>query len=228
MAARGAKLERKRHDVSDMMKRAARSLGSALALLAALALASLPGLAQERDGSRVELSLSSALTPAEAQADVGDAVLANYRIDTGDLISVAVYDEPDLAVREVRVRGDGTIAVPLIGDVLVRGLTASEVADRVSELLLDGFLKQPDVSVSIDRYRLYYIKGEVNQPGGYSYMEGLTVEKAVALAGGFTERASEEKITLIREARPERPIKSAAPSTPVYPGDILTVGESFF
>ena len=152
----------------------------------------------------------------------------DYRVDTGDRVSVVVYQEPDLSITGVRVKANGTISYPLLGDLRVSGLTSQEVHDLIRDRLLDGYLKQPSLTVSIDSYRLYFIKGEVQRPGGYSFVDGLTVAKAVALAGGYTMRASEGRITLVRESNPENPIESVGPNTAIRPGDIITVGESFF
>jgi polysaccharide export outer membrane protein len=151
-----------------------------------------------------------------------------YRVDTGDSISITVYQEPDLSITGVRVKSDGTIAYPLLGDLRVAGLTSQDVQDLVMSKLQDGYLKKPSISVSIDSYRLYYIKGEVSRPGGYTFVDGLTVAKAVALAGGYSARASEGRITLVRESDPENPQKSVGTNTAIQPGDIITVGESFF
>ena len=153
---------------------------------------------------------------------------AGYRIDTGDRVSITVYDEPDLSLQDARVRDSGTIAFPLIGELRIRGMTAEEVKRSVTEKLADGYLKKPSVTVSVDRYRLYFIRGEVARPGGYSYVDGLTVEKAVALAGGFTDRAAETDITLIREVAPTKPEKSVEMHTRIAPGDVVKIGESFF
>ncbi len=151
-----------------------------------------------------------------------------YRIDTGDRVSITVYREADLSVDGIRVKADGTIAFPLLGDLQVAGLTSQELQNLVTTRLLDGYLKKPNITVSIDSYRLYYIKGEVSRPGGYSFVDGLTVAKAVALAGGYTERASESKISLVRESNPDIPLESVGVNTAIRPGDIITVGESFF
>jgi polysaccharide export outer membrane protein len=139
-----------------------------------------------------------------------------------------VYQEPDLSVTGVRVKANGTISYPLLGDLHISGLTSQQVHDLVKEGLLDGYLKNPDVTVSIDSYRLYFIKGEVKRPGGYSFVDGLTIAKAVALAGGYTVRASESSISLVRESNPNRSLGSIRPDTAILPGDIITVGESFF
>jgi polysaccharide export outer membrane protein len=153
---------------------------------------------------------------------------SDYRVDTGDRVSVAVYQEPDLSVTGVRVKANGTISYPLVGDLHVSGLTSQQVHDLVKQRLLDGYLKKPNITVSIDSYRLYFIKGEVRRPGGYSFVDGLTVAKAVALAGGYTVRASQSSISLVRESISDDPLESVGSNTPVHPGDIITVGESFF
>ncbi|TFH40237.1 MAG: polysaccharide export protein [Lysobacterales bacterium] len=176
------------------------------------------------------LRLSQTVQIKTPTSDVGTSRsgATDYRIDTGDRISITVYQEPDLSVIGVRVNANGTIAYPLLGDLRVDGLTSQELQDLVTSKLLDGYLKNPSINVSIDSYRLYYIKGEVNRPGGYAFVDGLTVAKAVALAGGYTARASEGKITLVREADPENPLETAGTNTPIRPGDVITVGESFF
>jgi polysaccharide export outer membrane protein len=181
-----------------------------------------PSLAQLVQGN----SRISDISDRGSQARPADA--SDYRVDTGDRVSVTVYQEADLSVKGVRVKANGTISYPLLGDLHVSGLTSQEVHDLVKEKLLDGYLKKPNLTVSIDSYRLYYIKGEVKRPGGYSYVDGLTVAKAVALAGGYTVRASESSISLVRESDPEVPLESVKSNTAIHPGDIITVGESFF
>jgi polysaccharide export outer membrane protein len=166
-------------------------------------------------------------TPASGVGALRSAV-PDYRIDTGDRVSITVYQESDLSVNGVRVKANGTIAYPLLGDLYVAGLTSQELQDLVTSKLRDGYLKKPSIDVSIDSYRLYYIKGEVTRPGGYTFVDGLTVAKAVALAGGYTVRASESSITLVRESDPENPLDSVGVNSAIQPGDIITVGESFF
>jgi hypothetical protein len=151
-----------------------------------------------------------------------------YRIDTGDGISITVYGEPDLSLKDERVKGSGKISYPLLGDIEVRGRTASELQRLITEMLADGYLKKPNVTVSIDTFRLFYIKGEVRNPGGFNYVDGLTVEKAVALAGGYTERASERNITVVRDGDATQRARRATPGMRIGPGDVITVGESFF
>jgi protein involved in polysaccharide export with SLBB domain len=191
-----------------------------------------PGMAADfpdRISSRLfQLSQNAPLESQQTVTRGGRAPAPVYRVDTGDRISITVYQEPDLSINGVRVKSDGTIAYPLLGDLRVAGLTSRELQNLVVGELRDGFLKKPSITVSIDSYRLYYIKGEVSRPGGYTFVDGLTVAKAVALAGGFTVRASEGRITLVRESDPENPLKSVGVNTAIQPGDIVTVGESFF
>lgn len=153
--------------------------------------------------------------------------LQHYRLGADDVISVSVFDEPDLSLKEARVSSTGTIAMPLIGQVTVKGLTVDEAERSIHDLYLGDYLKKPDISITIVEYRQFYVNGEVEKPGGYSFREGMTIQRAITLAGGFTERASRSKILLIRENSNGIPI-TAKMTTPVQPGDVITVEESFF
>ena len=157
----------------------------------------------------------------------GSAWAADYKLAAEDVLSITVFDEPDLSVEEARIASNGVVAMPLLGEVKVTGMTTEQVAQHIESMLADGYLKKPRVSVSVFEYRQFYVHGAVEKPGGYSYQDGLTVQRAIVLAGGFTERASESKITLAREGAPN----NAFPVTlnhQVRPGDVISVGESFF
>ncbi|MBU3023744.1 polysaccharide biosynthesis/export family protein [Aestuariibacter sp. A3R04] len=153
--------------------------------------------------------------------------LTQYRLSADDVISVTVFNEPDLSLKEARVSSSGTIAMPLIGQVAVRGLTLTDVEQEIHRMYLGDYLKKPDISVSIVEYRQFYVNGEVDKPGGFSYREGMTVERAITLAGGFTGRAAKNKIFIVREDAEGAPI-SAKLTTLIRPGDVITVEESFF
>ena len=184
---------------------------------------------QDRDASNpLRLSQTVQIKTPASNVGASRAAAPDYRVDTGDRVSITVYQESDLSVTGVRVKANGTIAYPLLGDLHVAGLTSQGLQDLVTSKLRDGYLKKPSINVSIDSYRLYYIKGEVTRPGGYTFVDGLTVAKAVALAGGYTVRASESSITLVRESDPENPLDSVGVNSAIQPGDIITVGESFF
>ncbi|MCF6236719.1 MAG: polysaccharide export protein [Gammaproteobacteria bacterium] len=150
-----------------------------------------------------------------------------YKIGAGELLSIIVFDEPDLSLSEIRVATDGTISIPLLGQINVSGLTVKESEKKLASFLADGYLKNPRVAISILKYRVLYVTGQVRKPGAYDYSEGLTVGKAIVLAGGLTPRGSKNKITLARENNPDTVI-SVNGAIIVGPGDVITVGESFF
>ncbi len=179
-------------------------------------------------GDAGETILARQVTPSPTAANTHAGSSDSYRVDTGDGISVTVYGEPDLSIKDERVKGDGTISYPLLGVLQVRGMSAPEVQDLITDRLADGYLKKPNVIVSIGTYRMFFIKGEVRNPGGYNFQNGLTVEKAVALAGGFTERASESAITVYRDGDTGSNARKIGPTTRIRPGDVVTIGESFF
>lgn len=148
-----------------------------------------------------------------------------YELGVGDRLRVIVYGEEDLS-GEFEVGSQGTINLPLIGDIQALGLTITAVEEGVESRLSDGYLISPNVSIEVLNYRPFYILGEVNKPGSYPYVNGMTVLTAVALAGGFTYRADEDDIMLSRSANGAE--TSVAPDTPLLPGDILRVEERFF
>lgn len=153
--------------------------------------------------------------------------LQHYKLSADDVISVTVFDEPDLSLKEARVSSTGTIAMPLIGQVSVKGLSVADAERLIYNAYLGDYLKKPDITITIVEYRQFYVNGEVEKPGGYSYREGMTVQRAITLAGGFTERASRTNIKLIRESGNGNAV-NATLSTTVQPGDVITVEESFF
>lgn len=167
----------------------------------------------------------TALIPITGQAFADE--IDDYQISADDQISVTVFNEADLSVNKVRVSGNGTISMPLLGQVAIEGHTVSEVEEKITSLLLEGYLKKPNVTVSITEYRPFYINGEVKRPGSYPYKKNLTVEKAVSLAGGFTERASRTAMSLVSE-NDKRFVKAVALSDKIKPGDVITISESFF
>lgn len=162
--------------------------------------------------------------PFAAAADSG---MSNYRLGTGDTISINVYDEKELGVEKARLSDAGTISVPMLGEIKVSGLTVSELESRVVQGL-KKYLINPRVTVSIEQYRDFFVNGQVHKPGSFPFQPGLTVRKAVAIAGGFKDRASQSHVAIIHEGdETHTPIKVDL-GTQVMPGDIITVEESFF
>ncbi len=173
------------------------------------------------------LALATALGGAAwAAAEAGSDASA-YRLGSGDKIRVTVFGEEDLSGTFV-VDGRGHIAMPLIGEVVLGQLPLREAEKRIETKLLDGFLQEPRVSIEVLNYRPFYILGEVKQPGSYSFVNGMTILNAVALAGGFTYRANEGEMVITRADDPAKKEQPAGPNTHVFPGDMIRIKERFF
>ena len=161
-------------------------------------------------------------------AGASTANLSAYKLGVGDVISVQVVGEDDLKREKVRLSDAGTLSFPYLGEIRVRGMTVGELEDFIAKGLKGRYLLNPQVTVTIGEYRNFFVNGQVDKPGGYPYVPGLTVRKAISIAGGFKERASKEKINVIREDDVKGNAIRIALDAPVQPGDILTVEESFF
>ncbi|MFC6670567.1 polysaccharide biosynthesis/export family protein [Marinobacterium aestuariivivens] len=149
-----------------------------------------------------------------------------YRLGSGDVISINVFGEGDLNLEKVRLNDAGKFSYPFLGEIAATGKTAAELEQLLVGGLKGDYLVNPRVSVRILEYREFFVNGEVKSPGGYPFKPGLTLRKAVAVAGGFTERASKSKFGLIRDGN-DIP-QEAVLDTPIMPGDIITIEQSFF
>jgi polysaccharide export outer membrane protein len=154
--------------------------------------------------------------------------LSTYKLGSGDMISVRVLGEDDLRREKVRLSDAGTLSFPILGEIRVKGMTVGALEDYITRGLKGRYLVNPQVTVSIDEYRNFYVNGMVEKPGGYPYSPGMTVRKAISIAGGFKERASREKINIISEDDAEQTSRRVDLNAAVGPGDILTIEESFF
>ncbi|MEN3069238.1 polysaccharide biosynthesis/export family protein [Uliginosibacterium sediminicola] len=154
--------------------------------------------------------------------------LSIYKLGSGDVISIQVFGEEDLSREKVRLTDTGTVFMPGLGELSVRGKTLGDVERMIADGLRGRILVNPKVSVYVEEYRPFFINGMVDKPGGFPFQPGLTVRKAAALAGGFKERASLNKLYLIRGDDPRQVQVKVNLNTPVFPGDIITVEESFF
>lgn len=153
---------------------------------------------------------------------------STYTLGSGDVITIRVFGEEELTFEEIRLTDAGTISYPFIGEIRAAGKTGMELEKIIGDALRADYLVDPKVSVRIIHYREFYVNGEVKSPGGYAFQPGLTIRKAVALAGGFSDWASKSKIYIIRETGSERkPVKADLDSV-VKPGDIVTVEQSLF
>ncbi|MDO8329926.1 MAG: polysaccharide biosynthesis/export family protein [Fluviicoccus sp.] len=153
--------------------------------------------------------------------------LSDYRLGPGDRVQVTVFNEKELSM-EMRLSDAGSFLYPFIGEIVAKGMTIGDLQQLLVDKLSDGYLVGPKVYVSILEYRPFFVNGEVTKPGGYSYQAGLTVRKAISLAGGLTARASLSKIFLIHEDDPLGQPLPASLNDVLRPGDILTIDQSFF
>lgn len=177
----------------------------------------------------VGLALSAqAQDKSKTVPDAIESLLSTYQLAAGDVITIRVFGEDDLGREKVRLTDAGTIPYPVLGEVKAKGKTIGEIEKFITAGLDGRYLINPRVSVTIEEYRPFYINGMVDKPGGYPFQPGLTVLKASSLAGGFKERASFSKITIIRESDPKAGPQKADINTPVHPGDTIFVEESFF
>ncbi|MGB5040899.1 MAG: polysaccharide biosynthesis/export family protein, partial [Nitrospira sp.] len=127
------------------------------------------------------------LVAVTATATESSPVQSGYRIGPNDVIRIQVFGEEDLTV-ESRVGGDGKLNYPLLGVLQVGGQTTEALQAELTKRLADGYVRMPKVSVSIVRHRNVYVTGEVKAPGGFPFEDGLTAQKAITMAGGFTEK----------------------------------------
>lgn len=177
----------------------------------------------------VILAFASATLAQDVSIDSFEGA-SSYKLNTGDNVQITVFEEPDLSINAV-LDDTGAISYPLLGEINVRGLTARQLEQSVTEGLRGRFLINPRVNVSILEYRPFYVRGEVSSPGGYAFKPGLTVEKAVSMAGGFTPRASKSAFYIISDdssGDSEDRRKRVTLTTRVRPGDIINIEQSFF
>jgi polysaccharide export outer membrane protein len=150
-----------------------------------------------------------------------------YRLDAGDRLRVVVYGQEGLT-NSYAVDAGGSITMPLIGAVSARGLTPAELAAAIAARLRNGYIREPYVAAEIEAYRPFFILGEVAAPGQYPFVPNMSVESAVAIAGGFSPRAKRDRVTITHtDARGT--LRTVVPlGTPLNPGDTVVVGERWF
>ena len=152
---------------------------------------------------------------------------APYQLDAGDRLRVQVFGQEGLTNSYI-VDAAGNVSMSLVGSVFARGLTTAELARAIAARLRNGYVRNPHVSVEVEAYRPFFILGEVNAPGQYPYVPNMTVEAAVAIAGGFAPRASKTDIVLGRSFNGQTMRGPVPPDYPMRPGDTITVKERWF
>lgn len=182
-----------------------------------LALAVLAGCAGP-SGLRVSSGERYQLT-----ADVNDT----YLLGAGDKVRVTVFNEPNLS-GEFAVGSDGTISLPLVGDLVAQGKTTKLVADEFAAKLADGYLLKPSVAMEVSVYRPFFILGEVEKPGQYPYANGMTALNAIATAGGYTPRAKRTVVFIRKFGEAAETEYELTSSLRILPGDTIRLGERYF
>lgn len=150
-----------------------------------------------------------------------------YTLDDGDRLRIDVFGQTSLS-KQYLVDGNGTISMPLIGVVGVRGMTAPQLEVALERRLGAKYLRNPNVTVEVQQHRPFFVLGEVARSGQYAYVNGMTVQTAVAISGGFNPRANRKKVRITRRLD-RRLVEFSAPlSYQVRPGDTIFVKERFF
>jgi len=150
-----------------------------------------------------------------------------YKLDAGDKLRVVVYGQEGLT-NTYAIDAGGSITMPLIGQVRARGRTPASLAADISAKLRHGYIREPSVAVEIESYRPFFILGEVAAPGQYPYVPNMTVESAIAIAGGFSPRAKRDMVTLTHTDASGAMRYVVPLGTSLGPGDTVQVGERWF
>ena len=172
-------------------------------------------------------ALSSCTSYKPAPKAFHEATIAPYRVDSGDRLRITVFDQKDLS-NTYNVDQAGYVAFPLVGAVAARGRTLQELEGQIAAKLRQGFLRDPDVSIEVDRYRSIFVMGEVGQPGQYTYVPGMTIQNAIAVAGGYSARANQANADVTRKINGEILTGRVLISDPVLAGDTIYVRERLF
>jgi len=172
--------------------------------------------------------------PASGSPKSATPVLSSNGVDekgtqlgTGDRIKLTIFGQPDLS-GEFMVDGAGFVQLPLVGQVKALGKTVKDFEKAVAARFSDGYLVNPSINIDVINFRPFYIIGEVNRPGEYSYVDDMTVLNAVALAGGYTTRANDSEAYIRRKGAKDEVEVPADESIHVEPGDTIRIGERFF
>jgi len=180
-------------------------------------------------GRAAPFAVVAAPVPAGAVAvpAVVEELEAPYTLNTGDRLRIVVFGQEGLTNSYV-VDAQGKISMPLIGMIEARAHTTEELSHLIADRLRRGFIREPHVSIEVEIYRPFFILGEVTAPGQYPYVPNMTVETAVAIAGGFTPRAYRWDIHLDRPASGGVVRRTVPPLTRVRPGDTIVIKERWF
>ena len=169
--------------------------------------------------------------PIEAPIPIAQPVMepepSSYALDSGDKLRVVVFGQEGLTA-SYSVDTSGNITLPLIGAVRARGVGTAGLQQAIAAKLRNGYVREPHVAVEVEAYRPFFILGEVTLPGQYPYVPNMTVETAVAIAGGYTPRAFKRKIEVTHQVNGLTERRVVSPNYPVRPGDTVHIAERWF
>ena len=175
----------------------------------------------------IALTLSACASYRPLDPAFHEVLNQQYTLDSGDILRVTVFDQTNLT-NTYAVDKAGYIAFPLIGSVAARGKTTKQVEARLASGLRQGFLRDPDVSVEVATYRPIFLLGEVGTAGQYTYFPGMTVQNAIAVAGGFSARAEQSDVDITRNINGKVVTGRVPLSDPLLPSDTIYVRERLF
>ena len=188
--------------------------------------AALQGCAQPRGGVDARLSTGQRASE-DARLSTGSGPHTVYALAPGDRVRVITFGQDSLS-NSFAVDSSGQIAMPLIGLVPAKGRTTAELAREIEQKLRNGYVREPRVSVEVEAYRPFFVLGEVTTSGQYPFVNGMTVETAVAIAGGYTPRARKDSAELTRTEDGGAIVADVPITQPVRPGDTIFIRERFF
>jgi polysaccharide export outer membrane protein len=171
--------------------------------------------------------LAGCVTRNPVPAGFAGASSQTYTLAAGDRLRIIVFGQDNLS-NSYAVDGSGRISMPLIGFVDARGKTTTTLAKAIEGRLKAGFLREPQVTVEVEQYRPFFILGEVTASGQYPFVNGMTVQTAVAIAGGFSPRAEREQADLTRTLHGELTTATVPITFAVLPGDTIVIRERWF
>ncbi|TDR94816.1 polysaccharide biosynthesis/export family protein [Enterovirga rhinocerotis] len=175
--------------------------------------------------SMTGLALGGCMRRPEVRPDF--RLAGPYVLATGDRLRIIVFGQDSLS-NIYQIDASGRIAMPLVGVVQVGGLSTAGAANAIAAKLRGGFIREPKVTVEVDTYRPFFILGEVTNSGQFPFVNGATIQTAVAIAGGFTPRAERNYAELTRRT-PRGIVVGDVPITyPIRPGDTIVIKERWF
>ena len=180
-------------------------------------------------GIAAVLALSVGCSSSTANlAPIASTPLAPYLLGAGDEVRITVFGL-DAVNNSYTISDTGEISLPLVGAVAAQGKTIHQLETVIGEALRTrDVVRSPSVSAQVQRYRPFFILGEVQKPGQYAYVPGMSVLTAVSIAGGYTFRAQTDRAIITRSGTQRIVQGMARPDTPILPGDTVLVKEAWF